>query len=112
MAPLAEGRAGRIAVSGVLPFLGDGAPPPLAILSHAKAEATGADETLVATNGQLPRDFAPTPLWQTQQGRFRLSAIPGFLEERENPLLGITRANGALGLKVLGRYPSPIEITP
>ena len=107
--PLAEGKAGRVAVSGVLPFINGGAAPTLAILSHASAEPTGADETLLATNGQLPRDFAPAPLWQIQQGRLRLSCIPGFLDEHASPLLGLARANGTLGLKVLGRYPSPIE---
>jgi chorismate mutase / prephenate dehydratase len=107
-----EGKAGKASVSGVLPLFATGAPPQFAVLSHAAAEQTGADETLVATNGQLPRDFAPAPLWQIQQGRLRVSCLPGFLDAHANPLLGVMRANGTLGLKVLGRYPSPIEIRP
>jgi chorismate mutase len=105
-----EGHAGSAQVIGVLPFLATSAIPRLLIFGHAEPEPTGADETLVLTDGQLPRDFAPQPLWQTKTGDFQLTGLPGFLSEHNAPLVGLHRSNGSLALSVLGRYPSPIEL--
>lgn len=105
-----EGHAGPAQVIGVLPFLSGSPVPRLLIFGHAAPEATGADETLVLTDGQLPRDFTPQPLWQTRSGALQLTSLPGFLDERSAPLLGLVRSNGSLALSVLGRYPSPIEV--
>lgn len=106
----AEGRAGRARVIGVLPDIAAGGPPKALIFGHALAGATGSDETLVISDGQLPRDFVPAPLWQVRAGGFRLSALPGFLDEHTEPLVGLTRANNGLKLRVAGRYPSPIDV--
>jgi hypothetical protein len=105
-----EGRAGSAQVIGVLPFLATQATPRLLIFGHAAAEPTGADETLVLTDGQLPRDFTPQPLWQRKLGDLQLTSLPGFLSEHNTPLIGLARSNGSLALSVLGRYPSPIEL--
>lgn len=106
-----EGHAGEAQVIGVLPFIGGTSPrPELLIFGHAGAEPTGTDETLVLTDGQLPRDFALQPLWQARTGALQLSSLPGFLSETGAPLVGLTRSNGSLALSVLGRYPSPIEV--
>ena len=105
-----EGHAGTTQVIGVLPFLATSAVPRLLIFGHAEAEQTGADETLVLTDGQLPRDFTPQPLWQVKTGDFQLTSLPGFLSEHNAPLVGLGRSNGSLALSVLGRYPSPIEL--
>jgi hypothetical protein len=94
----------------VLPFLATQALPRLLVFGHAEPEQTGADETLVLTDGQLPRDFAPQPLWQMKTGDLQLTSLPGFLSEHNAPLVGLARSNGSLALSVLGRYPSPIEI--
>lgn len=107
---LLEGRAGRALVIGCLPFLGDGKPPQLLIFGHAAAEPTGADETLVMTEGLLPRDFVPAPLWQVKAGNRRLSSLPGFLSEHNPPLVGLKRSNDRLALCLIGRYPSPLEV--
>lgn len=105
-----EGHAGPAQVIGVLPFLTTSPVPRILIFGHAQAEPTGADETLVLTDGQLPRDFAPQPLWQVKTGSLQLTSLPGFLAEHNAPLVGLARSNGSLALSVLGRYPSPVEI--
>jgi chorismate mutase len=105
-----EGHAGPTQVIGVLPFLTTSSIPRLLIFGHAEPEPTGADETLVLTDGQLPRDFAPQPLWQIRTGDLQLTSLPGFLSDHNAPLVGLARSNGSLALSVLGRYPSPIEL--
>jgi isochorismate pyruvate lyase len=105
-----EGHSGPSQVIGVLPFLTTSAVPRLLVFGHATAEQTGADETLVLTDGQIPRDFAPQPLWQMKTGDLQLTSLPGFLSEHNAPLVGLARSNGSLALSVLGRYPSPIEL--
>ena len=53
---------------------------------------------------------AQTTGWQVKAGTRRISCLPGFLSEHESPLVGLMRSNATLGLKVAGRYPSPIEV--
>jgi chorismate mutase len=108
--PFVQGKAGRAQVIGVLPVLREDAQPKLLIFGHAQAEPTGNDETIIVGDGNLPRDFAPSPLWQVKAGTRRISCLPGFLSEHESPLVGLMRSNATLGLKVAGRYPSPIEV--
>jgi chorismate mutase / prephenate dehydratase len=108
--PFRDGAVGKAQAIGCLPFLASGAAPKILIFGHAAQEATGDDETLVLTNGPLPRDFTPQPLWQMKCGAAQLSGIPGFLSEHSAPLIGLQRSNGALALTIVGRYPSPIEI--
>ena len=105
----ADGRCGKARVIGVAPDLSDGGAPKALVIGHAAAEATGADETLVVSDGQLPRDFAIAPLWQVKSGNLRVSSLPGFLDEHSPPVAGILRANTGLRLQLAGRYPSPIE---
>lgn len=105
-----EGHAGQAQVIGVLPFIATSAMPRLLIFGHADPEQTGTDETLVLTDGQLPRDFALQPLWQVKTGALQLTSLPGFLSDHNAPLVGLSRSNGSLALSVLGRYPSPIEV--
>jgi chorismate mutase len=109
--PFREGAAGKAQAIGCLPFLGAATTPKILIFGHAAQEATGDDETLVLTHGPLPRDFAPQPLWQVKSGSTQVSGIPGFLLEHSAPLIGLQRSNDALALTIVGRYPSPIEIT-
>jgi hypothetical protein len=105
-----EGHGGSTQVICVLPFLTTSAIPRLLIFGHAAAEQTGADETLVLSDGQLPCDFAPHPLWQMKTDDLQLTSLPGFLSEHNAPLVGLARSNGSLALSILGRYPSPIEL--
>jgi chorismate mutase / prephenate dehydratase len=105
-----QGKAGRAQVIGVLPVLREDPEPKLLVFGHAQAEPTGNDETIIVGDGNLPRDFAPAPLWQVKAGTRRISCLPGFLSEHESPLVGLMRSNATLGLKVAGRYPSPIEV--
>ncbi len=104
------GLAGTAQVIGSLPVLSDVLVPQLLIIGNAPAEATGDDETLLVSNGSLPRDFAVQPLWQVKHGAFKLSALAGFHSEQEAPLVGLMRSNAALGLKVAGRYASTLEM--
>ncbi len=108
--PFRDGAAGKAQVIGCLPFLATAAVPRILIFGHAVQEPTGDDETLVLTNGPLPRDFAPQPLWQIKVGGAQISGLPGFLSEHNAPLIGLQRSNDALALTLVGRYPSPIEI--
>ena len=64
-----EGRAGTAQVIGVLPFLASQAVPRLLIFGHAAPEQTGADETLVLTDGQLAARFRPAAFVADEDGR-------------------------------------------
>jgi chorismate mutase / prephenate dehydratase len=107
-----EGKAGDARIIASLPFIRDGEFPKMLVFGHASTEATGEDESILVSNGKLPRDFAPVPLWQVKLGNLRVSCLPGFLSDRESPIVGLNRSNPLLGLKIAGRYPSPFEITP
>ena len=104
------GKAGTAQIIGALPVIRGEVMPQLLIFGNAPAEATGHDETLLITQGNLPRDFAVQPVWQVKSGPWRLSALAGFYSEHESPIIGLTRSNISLGLKVAGRYPSAIGI--
>jgi len=106
----AEGGSGEARIIAVLPVLRTAALPEVLIFGHAQALPTGDDETIIVSDGKLPRDFLPQPLWQLKSGSRRISSLPGFLSEHEAPLVGLVRSNAALGVKVAGRYPSPIRI--
>ena len=108
--PFAEGRAGDARIIGVLPVLREVPVPGLLIFGHAQALATGDDETILVSDGRLPRDFLPSPAWQVKSGLRHVSGIPGYLSEHEGPLAGLMRSNAALGLLVAGRYPAPKKI--
>jgi chorismate mutase len=107
-----EGKSGQARVVACLPFLREDDVPKLLVFGHSPAEPTGDDETLIVSDGKLPRDFSPAPLWQIKLGSRRVSCLPGFLSDHESPLVGLNRSNALLGLKVAGRYPSPFEIKP
>jgi chorismate mutase / prephenate dehydratase len=105
-----DGKAGQAQIIASLPFLSGDDTPALLVFGHSAAEPTGDDETIVVSEGKLPRDFAPVPLWQMKFGTRRLSCLPGFLSDHESPLAGLARTNPQIGLKIAGRYPSPFEI--
>lgn len=107
----AEGKAGKAQIIGCLPFLKTDPAPKMLVFGHASSEPTGEDETLILSDGKLPRDFSPAPLWQVKIGNRRLSSLPGFLSEHESPLVGLSRSNATLNLRVAGRYPSPFEVS-
>jgi hypothetical protein len=102
--------AGGPRVVAAFPCAGSGGPPRLLILGRLVARPTGQDETLVASRGGLPRAFAPGPLWEIAGTDWHLTALPGFLSAESLPLIGLTRSNDSLALRVLGRYPSPFEV--
>lgn len=104
------GKAGTAQIIGALPVAKVEAAPQLLIFGNAPMDASGHDETLLITEGNLPRDFALQPLWQVKSGPWRLSALNGFHSEHESPIVGLTRSNISLGLKLAGRYPSAIEV--
>jgi chorismate mutase len=108
--PMIEGKSGAARVISTLPVLREGDAPKLLVIGHATTEPTGQDETLLITQGNLPRDFAPQPAWQVKVGPFRLSGLPGYFSEHESPLVGLSRSNISLGLMLAGRYPSAIEV--
>jgi chorismate mutase / prephenate dehydratase len=104
------GKAGAAQVIAALPVIKSGDAPELLVFGTAPVEATGNDETLIITQGNLPRDFALQPLWQVKSGPWRLSGLAGFHSEHEGPLVGLIRSNMSLGLKLGGRYASAIEV--
>ncbi len=105
-----DGKAGYARIVASLPFLREEEVPKLLVFGHSVAEPTGDDETVLVSDGKLPRDFTPAPLWQIKLGTRRISCLPGFLSDHESPLVGLNRSNPQLGLKIAGRYPSPFEI--
>jgi hypothetical protein len=108
--PLLAGVAGRAGVINMIqPTDSTDEDVPLLVIGHAKPEPTGADETLIISKGSLPRAFPVQPLWQIANGAHHISALPGFLSEKESPLLGVIRSNGGLGLKTVGRYPARVR---
>lgn len=109
---LLQGAAGEAQVFGCLPArLSSREVPDMLVIGHAATEASGDDHSLILTDGKLPRDFRPQPLWETRAGPLRLSCLPGFLSEHENPLVGLVRSNPQLKLRLVGRYPAPFGDT-
>lgn len=104
------GRAGKAQVIAALPAIKEDEMPKLLLIGQAPVEASGHDETLVITEGKLPRDFTPQPMWQCKIGSYRLSCLPGFLTEHEGPLVGLVRSNALLKLKIAGHYSSAISV--
>jgi chorismate mutase len=103
-----QGRAGDAQVFGCLPTrLGKTDVPTMLMIGHATSDPSGDDQTLLVSDGKLPRDFKPQPLWESKAGTQRLSCLPGYLSEHENPIVGLVRSNSQLRLKVAGRYPAP-----
>jgi len=81
------------------------------ILGKMSNEPTGDDETLLVSQGKLPRDFVPAPLWEVKTADgYTLTSLPGYLSAGKSPLVGLINGNAELALKVLGRYPSPFEV--
>jgi chorismate mutase / prephenate dehydratase len=107
-----EGRAGRARIFGCLPFLQEEPMPKMLVFGFAPAEETGDDQTLIVSDGRLPRDFSPQPAWEFKSGARRLTCLPGFLSEHESPLVGVMRGNAQLGLRIAGHYPSPFVVMP
>ena len=105
-----RGLAGGAGVIGSIPAIRTSVQPALLILGHAQCQPTGEDETLVLSTGNLPRDFNPAALWQVRSGTHVLSCLPGFLSDGEGPLAALMRSNATLGLRIAGRYPSPLEV--
>jgi chorismate mutase / prephenate dehydratase len=104
------GHGGKAQVIASLPILKESELPKLLLIGQAPVEASGFDETLVISEGKLPRDFTPQPMWQSKIGNLRLSCLPGYLTEHEGPLVGLMRSNASLKLKIAGRYSSAIEV--
>ena len=103
------GHGGKAQVIAGLPILKEDEMPKLLLIGQAPVEASGFDETLVLSEGKLPRDFTPQPLWQSKIGNLRLSCLPGYLTEHEGPLVGLMRSNASLKLRIAGRYSSAIQ---
>ncbi len=108
----AKGNGGAAKVVACLPFIEADPIPKLLVFGHSISEPTGEDETLVVSDGKLPRDFLPAPTWQLKLGTRRVSCLPGFLSDHETPLVSLVRTNPSLGLKVAGHYASPFESNP
>jgi chorismate mutase / prephenate dehydratase len=107
---LIQGRGGKASVVAVLPPLESDTHPGLLVIAHSNTEPSGKDETIIACNGSLPREFPVKPNWQSESGGHHIVGLPGFLSERDAPLHAIIRANARLGIKVLGRYPIPVTV--
>ena len=94
-----------------LPYDGKNGKRHIVILGKLLNEPTGDDETMLVSNGSLPRDFVPAPLWEVKTASgHTLTSLPGYLTTSEGPLVGLNNGNSDLALKVLGRYPSPFEV--
>ncbi len=106
-----SGQAGKAQIIASLPLIsGEVAQPSLLVFGQAPLDESGDDETLIISSGRMPRDFALAPVWQAKSGTLRLTALPGFIGEHENPLVGLSRSNPALGLRLAGHYSRPIKL--
>jgi len=105
-----SGHGGKAQVIASLPILKEEDVPKLLLIGQAPVEVSGFDETLVITDGKLPRDFTPQPIWQSKIGNLRLSCLPGYLTEHEGPMVGLMRSNASLKLKIAGHYSSAIQV--
>jgi len=105
-----RGLGGRAHIIGVIPVLRTSEQPTLLILGHTMAQPTGDDETLILSQGGLPREIMPAPRWTVRNGNHVLSCLPGFFGESDGLVTVLMRSNPALGLRIAGNYPSPIEM--
>jgi len=105
-----RGLNGRAQVIGAIPVLRKTEHPALLVLGHTVAQPTGDDETLILSQGRLPREIVPAPRWTVRNGNHVLSCLPGFIGETDGLVTGLMRSNPALSLRVAGNYPSPIEM--
>jgi chorismate mutase len=94
-----------LAVIGTLPAIAMRAQvPALLIIGHAKAEATGDDETLVAVS--VNTRSSGGVLWEVAAGSYRCLSLRGFLSETD---LEFVRLKDAGEASIVGRCPAPLE---
>lgn len=95
--PYRQGFAGSAQTICCLPFLTREPMPRILIFGHAPPEPTGADETLVVGDTELPASV--NSRWRQKiESRFA-AGLPGYLSGDDLPYPG---------LAVAGRYPSPL----
>jgi chorismate mutase len=106
------GLTGTASIMAVLPVLKDSAEPELLVVGHAAAQPTGDDETIVILDEPMPQIGALPVRWSVRSGAKHVAGLEGFLSENDGVLAELMRSHATLGLRVAGRYPSPIEVKP
>lgn len=99
----ADAMSGGAVVIGALPVLKQGDIPRLLILGHAAMAPSGDDETILLSNAPLALNEAKPPRWQLRSGAWHVTCLAGFDTPHHSP---------GPNIRVAGRYPAPIEVSP
>lgn len=80
------------------------------IFGHADSAETGDDETIILTQWSLTDGLRSGCRWSVTQSGWSAVALPGFLDEEDSRVAEIQSADSKA--RIIGRYPTPIEIRP
>jgi chorismate mutase len=101
----------NLSIVGSLPAWRRTSAPHLFVIGQAASEPSGDDETILIG----PADGVELPLgevkWKFRDGSHGVWGLRGFLDLEREPLLSLVQANSSLGLRIAGRYPSPLEVS-
>lgn len=95
-------------IIGTLPVLKSCAMPHLLILGHVEPAPSGDDETILLSSAPLPIGEGQAPRWQIRSGSCHVTCLPGFHTAGSLPPSQVSNLN----LRVAGRYPASIEVSP
>lgn len=97
----AAGRAAGAQVIVTLPVIAGSSQPQLLVFGHAAPQPSGDDETLLLYPAEKP--ILDTWLWQAHSGTATLAGVSGFLDGPPSLQPGV---------RIAGRYPRPIKVSP
>lgn len=103
-ASFVQGSNGPAQILGSVPVLGSGGPPPLLLVGHADAQATGEDCTLLITDQPIAGDH----LWSVAAGGHRAICLSGFLDDATLATRGLAPSWDCI---VAGRFPERIKVS-
>lgn len=99
---------GGAQVIGTLPVLTGATQPQMLVFGHAPAQPSGEDETMILIEGDAPQ--LHRALWQARSGTATLFGLPGFLAGDSQELHELRGRFPAV--RIAGRYPRPIKVSP
>ena len=95
-------------VIGALPVLKDGTVPRMLIIGNVEPVASGGDETVLLSAAPLPVSTQQIQRWHSRSGAWHVTCLVGFSAEA----LAFSVTDPGLNLRVAGRYPASIEVSP
>jgi chorismate mutase len=100
-----------LSVVGCLPAWQRAGAPDLFIIGQGMSEPSGDDETVLVGPADGVNLSGVEIKWEFREGRHAVWGLRGFLVPDREPLLSLMQANSALGLRIAGRYPGPLEVS-